>query len=821
MKRLKILICFILALTITFASVACTDTPDDSGSEGPVDFGDWTNWGLDDWASGSYEEFDPSQNYNKTDWSKDYPGLNSQSVTDVSKVMKFFDSNHVQLYQAEKADLKGYAGIESNEKSSGGQHVGSLRNSSITYAINAEKECDVLLVGAFSMGASSKYGYLFSETFTCTLNGEAVNAEDSWIKKTDGWTDFKETVIGKIHLNKGENVLYFYSPEPKTNLDYIKLIPQGEVSAETLEFDIAYDYKSGLVVQAENVNYTPECKVQGGATGAVLSYTSQDTLLSFVINSDSARTVSLYVNAVIGTVDSTAGGQELTKTRISVKVNGTAVDLGDRTLSCSTNASWWVESYRNYEIATVSLQEGKNDIVIGLSNNLNVDFFSFDKVIYNYSYPAFEYEEGLRVEAEETSYENATPQTNLNTEEGTVLSSLKETTKIRFVVTSNEIKEVGLFVNALIRVDSNNSGKANDRFTLKVNGAEIDLSSITLSGVTSTEVGWWLKEYSNASLGKIKLLKGENFIELTPSKEMNIDYFTFSETMVAYPSFGYKEDLRVEAEDAYYNLILRNGGSGKILGYDSKIKDPQIKFVVTSKEAKEVELFLNAVIRVDDDYSGKASDRFTLKVNGGDVDLSSITIKGATHDNGGWYQKPYEDLSFGKISLKKGDNLIEITTSSEMNVDYFYFNKKTALYATFDYEENLKVEGENTTYSGLIVQNAASGKVLADFKTSSSVKFIVKCDEEKQVEFIINALIRVGGSFSSNADERFTLKVNGTAVDLSAITINGAQDQSENRWWTQPYSDLSLGNISLKKGENVIEIASLSTDLNVDYFLFS
>lgn len=824
MKKLKLLLSFLLILVIAFASVACTDTPDDT-DDGPKDFGDWTNWGLDDWAGGGYEEFDPSQNYNTIDWTKDYPGTLAESATDVSKVMRFFDSKHVHLYEAEKAVLTGKAKIETGStnddgepNSSGGKHVGYLAGT-VTYSITSEKDCDVLLVGAFSVSSATKYGYLFGEVFSCAVNDEGVAAKDCWIYKTEGWNDFKETVIDEIHLNKGENVICFTSPSSKTNMDYIKLIPKGEVATDTLEFEISYDYKSGLVVQAENTDLK-DCKTQIGGTGEVLCYTTTDTTLTFTINSDVARETTMYMSAC-AQVGSSAGISSSKKERIGLKVNDAAVDFGSETIEGSASDAWYNESYRNYEIATVSLKEGKNTFVITLSNCLNVDFFSFDKVIYNYQYPAFEYEEGLKIEAEDTDYENATPQTNLNTETGTVLSSLKDTTKIRFVIRSDEAKEVGFFVNSLIRVDSNNSGKANDRFTLKVNGKEVDLSSITLSGVTSTNGGWWLKAYSNASLGKINLWKGENLIELTPSSEMNIDYFVLSEEMVVYPSFEYKEDLRVEAEDTFYNLIPRNGGSGQILGYDSKIDDPQIKFVVNSDAEREVELFLNAVIRVDSDHSGKANDRFTLKVNGTDIDLSAITIDGATHDNGGWYQKPYNDLSFGKITLKKGTNVIELTTSKEMNIDYFYFNKKTALYATFDYEENLKVEGESTTYSGLIVQEAASGKVLADFKTSSTVKFIVNCDSDKQVEFIVNALIRVGGSFSSNASERFALKVNGVAVDLSAITIDGAQDQSGNRWWTQAYSDLSLGNISLKKGENVIEITSLSTDLNVDYFIFS
>lgn len=805
MKKLKLLLSFLLVLVLTFCGVACTDIPDDT--DGPKDFGDWTNWGLDDWATGKYEEFDPSKNYNLTDWSKDYPGYDSEITYDVSKLMRFFSSKHVQVFQAEKAVLGGNAKVEEDSR------VGYLTDGSITYTITAEEECDALLIGSFAT-YDSKYGYLFESVFTLTVNGKSIDTDDSWIKPTEGWTDFAETAIGEVHLNKGDNVLSFYSPVAKANVDYIKLVPRGELSSEELNMKVVYDYKQGLLIQAENTDYA-NCGTQSGATGQVVCRTSYKSKITFSLNSDVARTTKMFMSAAMR-IGKSSGIEESTlkSKRIGLSVNGTPVGFGDETVAGREDSKWY-NYYSDYEIAEISLSAGENVVEITFSPNCNVDYFYFDKMIYNY--PSYDYSEGLKIEAEETFYKGAVKQTNLSTQKGEVLSSLSDATEIKFIVKSDVEKEVEFFVNAVIRVDDEYSGNVSERFTLKVNGEPVDLFGLTMTGVTFDSTGWWLKEYSGVSLGKINLSKGENLIELTPSSEMNIDYFYFDKMTVVYPTYDYSAGVKIEAEDTLFSSATVQTLNGiKILGILSK--NTKIKFIVKSDEAREIEFFVHAVIRVDAEYSGNVSERFTLKINGDPVNLSAVTLNGVTHsDSDAWYYKEYSDSSLGKINLSKGENLIEITTSEEMNLDYFYLDKMPA--PEFEYAEGLKVEAENTLFAGATVQDAASGKILGILDEETRIEFVINADSDKETELFVNALIRVDTEYSGVAKDRFTLTVNGTPIDLSSKTLNGVTHSDGDVWYVKDYSVSSLGRINLAKGKNVIVITT-SEEMNVDYFTF-
>ena len=256
MKSLKVLL-LAVALLLAFGLVSCDlidsllPTPDDDGDE-LLDFGDWENWGVDDWATGEYEEFDPLTHYNQIDWSKDYPGIASGTSYDLS--------GKIQVYQAESATLSGVA--NSNQ---GGYYVGSLDDSYVTFTITAEEECDVLLVANFAVNESSESGYRFDEIFTLTHNESAVDSTDCWVLPTHDWFTFKENAVCELHLVKGANTISFYSSIGRVNFDYIKLIPKGELSKEPLDVYV-YDYTPGVVIQAENTLFT-NASIQTTATG--------------------------------------------------------------------------------------------------------------------------------------------------------------------------------------------------------------------------------------------------------------------------------------------------------------------------------------------------------------------------------------------------------------------------------------------------------------------------------------------------------------------------------------------------------------------------
>lgn len=515
MKSVKILL-LAVSLLLAFGLVSCSFIEDflpipDNGGDELLDFGDWENWGVDDWATGEYEEFDPLTHYNQIDWSKDYPGLKSGTAYDLSAKMQFLASKYVQIYQAENAALSGAA-----NNNQGGYYVGSLDDSNVTFTITAEEECDVLLVANFAIDKASESGYRFDEIFTLTHNGDYVDSSDCWVLPTHDWFTFKENPVAQLHLVKGVNTINFYSPIGRSNFDYIKLIPKGEINNEPLDI-YTHEYTPGVIIQAES---------------------------------------SYFTNANLQTTES-----------------------------------------------------GR-----------------------------------------------------------TVVAQITDGCTIRLNVTSEGEHTVELIMEALIRVEGEYSGKASDRFTVKVNGETLDISGITLNGVIDESgTRWWNKSYTVNSFGEITLKDGANVIEITPGIEMNIDFFKLDVK---------KEitDIILQAEDAVSeNVVPEGGATGTVVGTR---KGSKMTFTVNSDSAKEMDLYINAVAAVYDGYPANADGRLQVMVNGEVIDISAGNFSGLDNPSQ-WWKSTYTDFYLGKVNLVEGENTIEISlittgTYGEMNIDYFF-----------------------------------------------------------------------------------------------------------------------------------------------------
>ena len=644
---------------------------------------------------------------------------------------------------------------------------------------------------------------------TCTETG--VEGGTYCSRCNDGKTAAEATINARGHVNKkhvdekgatfttGGNVKHWHCSDCGVNFsDEDCTTAISDVTIKAMGEQYLFDYVDGIRVQAESTLYSGAI-IQNAASGKILGGLSASTIIKFGIQSDVEREVELFVNSVIR-VDSANSGKA--SDRFTLKVNGVDVDLSSKTITGVTYGSngWWAQPYSGTSLGKITLSSGENIIEITTSSEMNIDYFYF-------TYPEFDYTEWLKIEAENTLFSGLVVR---NDGSGKILgvNDSASSRELKFVVYSDVEKEVELFINSVIRVDSSHSSKASDRFTLKVGGNAIDLSNVTLTGKGS---GWYNEPYRSTSLGKITLSKGPNFVEFSVSslKEVNIDYFYFD-----YPPFEYADGMKVEAEDTLFNgLTIRNGGSGKILGYNS---NSEMKFVVHSSAEREVELFIGALICTSGNYSKVASDRFTLTVNGASMDLSKIEIAGVPHVSGtaNWWDQKYNLNSLGKITLSKGANLIKVTSSAEMNIDCFYFN-----YPVFTYgEAGLTVQAESSIHSNAAVQTKNDRTNLGSLSKSSTVKFAVYSDSVREIEFFVNSQIRTGGKYSTTGSDRFTLKVNGVAVDLSSIVLTGVSHDNGG-WYTKDYSDASLGKITLAAGVNAIEM-TFSDEMNVDYFTF-
>ena len=559
----------------------------------------------------------------------------------------------------------------------------------------------------------------------------------------------------------------------------------------------AYEY--GMKIEAESTDFAGgsnngNCVVEDGATGQNLGYCNGSTVVSFSVNSDAARTVEL---GMFASLKMDASDSPFKRDRIKVTVNGVAVDFGDETFEGTNSGNYYQAAYyRINSIAEINLVSGTNNIVITLSEYFNLDFFTLlDR----------NYFDGMKIEAE-LNENNATPQAAAS---GWVLSSLSSSKYVKFKVVSDGARKVTLFANALIRVDASNSANAADRFTVKVNGVAADLSGFKLNGVTHDGAGWWTKEYSTNILGMISLADGVNYIEIIPSNEMNIDYFKLD---LPY-TFNYENNMKIEAESTDFaggskdgNCVVEDGATGKNLGYTNS--DTTITFRIDSDETRSVNLLMYATLRIFDTFTDLKKDRITLTVNGQAVDFGEEVFIGT--DSSSYYSASnYIINNIARISLNKGINTIVVTLSEYFNLDFFALTE-------MDYRDGMIVEGE-LTCSNATLQAAGSGWILSSLSSSKYAKFEVVSDGARDVELLINALIRVDDSNSANAADRFTVKVNGVEIDLSSILLVGVTHESSAGWWTKSYTNNSLGKISLVDGVNYIEVIP-SNEMNIDYF---
>ena len=127
----------------------------------------------------------------------------------------------------------------------------------------------------------------------------------------------------------------------------------------------------------------------------------------------------------------------------------------------------------------------------------------------------------------------------------------------------------------------------------------------------------------------------------------------------------------------------------------------------------------------------------------------------------------------------------------------------------------MKVELEETNFSGATIQDGASGKILGITTDATKLTFTVVTEEETTVELFLNGLFKVDDSYSGIAGDRFVLTVNGVAVDLSAKTLVGSDNAEQ--WWLGAYTTNSFGNITLQKGNNTITLSLKTNEINLDY----
>ena len=663
----------------------------------------------------------------------------------------------------------------------------------------------------------ASYSAVTGDRFGLTVNGEEVDLSEQTIIGSDNANEwwkglYTNNSFGKITLQEGENLIVLSLKTNEMNLDYISFVAEGS----EVEDPYAYDYSDGMKVELENTKFG-DATVQNGASGSILGITSPSTKLEFSIVTDKETNVEFILYGLIRVDDSFSG---VAGDRFTLTVNDETVDLSKKTLEGSDNASeWWLGTYANSSFGVITLKEGKNVIKLALkTGEINLDYFTLVTEGSEVEDPfTFNYESGMTVEAEKTNFAGATIQDGAS---GKILGITSEGTKLSFNVVTTAKTNVEFVFNGLILVNDKYSGVAGDRFILTVNGETVDLSAQTLIGSDNLEK-WWEGTYASSSFGVITLKEGNNSIVLAlKTNEINLDYITLTTCEVDEEepfTYDYSDGMKVELEETnFVDATVQDGASGKILGITSA--STSLEFNVVTKEETNVEFLFNGLILVNDKYSGIAGDRFILAVNGVDVDLSSKTLVGS--DNASeWWKGAYTTNSFGVITLQEGKNVIKLALkTNEINLDYVKLVAEGVAVQdpyTYEYSDGVKVEVEDTKYSGATVQNGASGKILGITSEATKLEFYVVAKEATYVEFILNGLIKVDADYSDIAGYRFALMVNGEAVDLSSKTLAGSDNVE--KWWEGTYVSSSFGSIALQEGKNTIVLSLKSGEINLDY----
>lgn len=477
-------------------------------------------------------------------------------------------------------------------------------------------------------------------------NGDGENSADT------GWGDWWGEDWGD-DLGTDENDGTYDPSKNYNTVDYSQeYAPYSVVAKDETSAGIFNPFMGVHRYEAENARLSGSAVISGNHVGYL-----DNADVEFDVDSGMACKVLLV--AGFSTSPDSQYGHHF-KDQYDLIINDQSVNTED----CWIKKTDGWNTFTDNAVAVIDLVAGDNDIVFSsIVGNSNIDYIL---LVPQKEMALPEFNAGGRIEAE------ATKVSGCNLEAGATGGNIgfsTENTKLEFVINLDEtapIQSTEMVLNGLILMTSGNSTKASNRLTLTINDTPVDLSNIYLNCVTE-DGNWWEKPYSTSSLGNVNLQKGKNTVCLTLSEGINLDYIQIC------PTHTYSNGLKVEAEHTNYtNAQVETGNGITNLGFvDGNTK---ITLVINSQTATTTELIIRTLIHVEGEYSGNTAERFTLKVNGKSVSLSGKTLSGADSQGGDWWTKPYTDNSLGEISLIAGENVIEITLSSEMNVDYLLFN---------------------------------------------------------------------------------------------------------------------------------------------------
>ncbi len=380
-----------------------------------------------------------------------------------------------------------------------------------------------------------------------------------------------------------------------------------------------------------------------------------------------------------------------------------------------------------------------------------------------------------------------------------VVSSMEAESTLSFTIRSTSSGMALLSIATSFVSEAGRSIEASQLFELRFNGDLIEDTRRIESNFNDYD-------FTENVLTPIRLRSGNNQITfVSRSNSYLVDYITLNSpemktsptaTMGSFSKdfFTKKGKQDIEAEYFSHQSILITKDDLASQGYASFFANSEdtLTFSINSDQATTSELALSLKL-----YRVNSQPLLQVRVN--NVALEEQELFLADH---------YEDYSFGEISLKRGNNIIQVR-----NISGTFLLDKISLNYQYHHDPDTLLEAHEAEDAhlerGCVVieeKNAKEGKAVAENQIDSSIHFNLKSPKNDYVHLLVR-MSYVG--LGQSSDNIFELTINDEVIDTSSYIINNTTSYSI-------YDDFYLGRIMLHEGDNDLSLFSFTGNYNVD-----
>ena len=525
----------------------------------------------------------PSLEDDPTIYETKYGNPDKRILEDGSSSQEFSYEKRGYYYEAESALLGGNARIEDNKNASGGKVVGKFEGgASMTFTINSDADCLVMLQASGSNWEGSTFE-LYDILIVKYGNKERLqelNLYNNNATLGNEWTNFKEFIIGEIHLTKGENTIVLISKE-SVNFDYIKLVnlwdgtedPHPDSNPDIEDNPVQYleiygnpaktsltdgtnskafsKNQRGYYYEAESSQITGKAQVGENSLasgGKQVDHFEVNSTMTFTINSDSSKKAMLKIAG-----SNWEGNSHLVRDILNVEYGTDLNNLDTMNLynnEAILGAQW--NNYKEFIVGEISLKEGTNYIKFTSKLSVNYDYISLineksefddepviseDPTDYQTKYGSPSKEDlidgsssklfsndvrGYYYEAESSvlSGSSIRVENNVSASNGQNVGSFSPNSSMTFTITSN-CKQTVMLQASMATWDGET------KLVTDIIKVEYGLQdSLVEMNPYNNEVTFgdkWVN-FKEGIFGEITLNEGENIIILTSKYSVNYDY---------------------------------------------------------------------------------------------------------------------------------------------------------------------------------------------------------------------------------------------------------------------------------------------------------